>query len=289
MKDQTGMDAAYPKITIVTPSYNQEAFLEYTILSVIHQNYPNLEYIVIDGGSTDRSVEIIKKYEKYISYWVSEPDNGQTHAINKGFKLATGDVVNWLNSSYMLKLGALENIAEAVRANRDADVYYGDYLAVDSQGYILYQRKMGPYRPGTLFWGRQLSCQPSVFFKRNLLEKHGYLDESKTFCMDTEFWIRISKAGAVFQQIKHPIGVTRSHVNAKTTRLQPVLHAEHKEIVRLHHGLDSFSAGSWAENAYFSMMNRLFRMGAAVNRMVFRGDLSFGQATFARQSLSKGE
>ena len=101
----------YPKISIVTPSFNQGIFLEATIQSVLNQNYPNLEYIVIDGGSTDNSVKIIKKYEKYLSYWVSESDRGQSHAINKGFTISTGEIMGWLNSDDLYTSGALNHVA----------------------------------------------------------------------------------------------------------------------------------------------------------------------------------
>lgn len=277
----------YPKISIITPSFNQDQYLEATILSVLEQNYPNLEYMIIDGGSTDQSVEIIKKYQEHLTYWVSEKDRGQTHAINKGFKRATGDVVNWLNSSYMLPKESLWRLAEAINSNPKADVYYGDYQAVDETGKPVYTRKMGPYMYPALFWGRQLSSQPAVFIRRHLFEQLGYLDEEKVFCMDTEFWIRVSRAGTQFQQVKHPLGITRSHPTAKTTRLQHVLHDEHKAVVRRYHALDVFKTGGKAENAYFTFMNRFWRMAAALNRMLFRGDFSIMQATQTRKSVTQ--
>ncbi len=147
----------YPGISIITPSFNQGRFLEEIILSVLEQGYPNLEFMIIDGGSTDQSVEIIKKYEPYLSFWVSEEDQGQTHAINKGFKRASGELINWLNSDDMLVEGALEKLALAALKKPEAEVYYGDYKAVDGAGKPLYQRKCAPYHPNTLFWGRQLS------------------------------------------------------------------------------------------------------------------------------------
>jgi len=171
-----------PRISIITPSYNQGQFLEETILSVLNQNYPNLEYIIIDGGSTDNSVEIIKKYEDRLAYWVSEKDRGQTHAINKGFKRATGDIVNWLNSDDLLEQGALKILAKEIEKNPAADFYFGDFSVIDSEGRKLFYRKSPPYQFATLFWGRQLSSQPAVFFRRNLLENIGYLDENLNFC-----------------------------------------------------------------------------------------------------------
>jgi glycosyltransferase involved in cell wall biosynthesis len=112
-----------PKITIITPSFNQGKYIERTIQSVLSQDYPNLEYIIIDGGSTDQTVDIIKKYERHLKYWVSEKDNGQSHAINKGLKYATGDIINWLNSDDYLEPQALNVIAESF--NSDIDIFCG--------------------------------------------------------------------------------------------------------------------------------------------------------------------
>ncbi|MFW5887134.1 MAG: glycosyltransferase, partial [Bacteroidota bacterium] len=124
----------YPKITFVTPSYNQGEFIEDTILSIINQNYPNLEYIIIDGGSKDNTVEIIKKYEQHITFWVSEKDNGQSHAINKGFARATGAWGIWINSDDMLAPGALHKIAERLARAPKSTMLMGQYHEVDRYG-----------------------------------------------------------------------------------------------------------------------------------------------------------
>ena len=132
------MQAELPKISIITPSFNQADYLEETILSIINQNYPNLEYIIIDGGSTDNSVEIIKKHEKNIDYWVSEKDNGQSHAINKGFAKATGEILNWINSDDILAENALIKIAEAyLKRKNDNIVILGNGFEIDENGKVL--------------------------------------------------------------------------------------------------------------------------------------------------------
>jgi len=256
--------------------------LESTIKSILNQEYPNLEIMVIDGGSTDNSVEIIKKYQAHLSFWVSEKDKGQTHAINKGFKRAGGDYVNWLNSDDMLPPGALKALSKGIRKSKCADVYYGDYQAVDAEGKELYSRKSAPFMHAGLFWGRQLSSQPAVFFKRKLLQDLGYLNEKQAFCMDTEFWIRVASSGATFSQIKKPLGITRAHGEAKTTNMQQVLHNEHKDIVRRYNGLMIFPAGSKTENIYFTFMNRFWRFFSALCRLIYRGDVTFMRATIAR-------
>ena len=275
-----------PKISIITPSYNQGQFLESTIKSLIEQNYPNLELIIIDGGSTDNSVDVIKKYQKHRSFWVSEKDRGQTHAINKGFKRANGDFVNWLNSDDMLPPGALNALCDGINQYPCADIFFGDYMAVDAKGQLLYSRKSAPFMEQTLFWGRQLSCQPAVFFRRSLLENFGYLNEDQQFCMDTEFWIRAAQKGASFRQIKHPLGITRAHGDAKTTNMQDVLHAEHKQIVRNYNGLKTFVKQSRAEDLAFTCMNRFWRLVAAFNRMIFRRDFTFMNASKALKTIA---
>ena len=270
-----------PKISIITPSYNQGQFLEETILSVLNQDYPNLEYIIIDGGSTDNSVDIIKKYEDHLAYWVSEKDRGQTHAINKGFRRATGDIVNWLNSDDLLEQGELKTLAKEIEKNPSADFYFGDFSVIDNEGKKLFSRKCCPYQFATLFWGRQLSSQPAVFFRRDLLENIGYLDESLNFCMDTEFWIRSAYNGAKFHQVKSNLGITRVHADAKTTRLRQVLHDEHKAVVRQYNSLSLFKKHNNAENIYYTSMNRFWRLVAALNRCIYRGDWTFGRAAKA--------
>ena len=126
-----------PKISIITPSFNQAHFLERTMLSVLSQNYPNLEYIIIDGGSTDGSVEIIKKYEDRLAHWVSEKDRGQSHALNKGFARATGDIIGWLNSDDLYCNDALMRVAKACLACPEDEAWYGGIYIADSEDRIL--------------------------------------------------------------------------------------------------------------------------------------------------------
>lgn len=121
----------WPKISIVMPAFNQEQFIERSILSILNQNYPNIELIIIDGGSSDGTVEIIKRYNDRIAYWVSEKDNGQSDALNKGFSIATGDIFGWLNSDDLYTLGAFKAAVYALEANEDKLVVFGDWLSID--------------------------------------------------------------------------------------------------------------------------------------------------------------
>ncbi len=181
----------YPKITIITPSYNQGKFIEETIRSIILQNYPELEYIIIDGGSNDQTVEIIKKYEKWITFWTSEKDNGQSHAINKGFKKATGEIINWINSDDILEINALYKIAHLFIQNKDFAFIYGQTLQFDENGYLPFQHWETDKLPLRYFYEFPYG-QPSSFYKTQCIKEIGYLDEDFQYTMDLDLFIRIA-------------------------------------------------------------------------------------------------
>jgi glycosyltransferase involved in cell wall biosynthesis len=161
------------KITVVTPSYNQAKYLERTILSVLNQNYINLEYIIMDGGSTDGSVEIIKKYEKHLTYWVSEKDNGQSDAIAKGFARATGDILAWLNSDDLYMQGTLHSVAQCFNT-KQCEVAYGNVIIVNSEDAVVDDRRFTPYvesisKYGLLYGGFGI-YQPACFWTRSIYD-----------------------------------------------------------------------------------------------------------------------
>ena len=177
-------------VSIITPSFNQAPFLEQTIDSVLSQHYPNLQYIVIDGGSNDGSVDIIRKYEKHLSYWISEPDRGQSHAINKGLEKVNGDVVNWLNSDDYLQSGSLTAIAE-IFSDPSVNVVIGRSRIVQDGKAIRLTAGTDVYEGNvakTMGWARV--DQPETYFRKRAFDRLGKLDESLHLIMDKEFWIR---------------------------------------------------------------------------------------------------
>ncbi len=191
LPDKMPNNLPWPQITIITPSYNQSQYIEETILSVLMQGYPNLEYIIIDGGSTDGSVEIIKKYASYLSYWESEPDRGQSHAINKGWKRATGEIITYLNSDDTYCSGVLEKVAIFFKNNPDISMVYGDSLHIDEQSRVFGKGSVKEFSIGE-FLVNNFIYQPSAFFRKEILECIGYLDESLHLTMDYDLWLRIA-------------------------------------------------------------------------------------------------
>jgi glycosyltransferase involved in cell wall biosynthesis len=187
------MNSSYPKISIITPSYNQGQYIEQTILSVINQNYPNLEYIIIDGGSTDNSIEIIQKYEKYLAYWISEKDEGMYEAIQKGFEKSTGEIMAWINSDDVYYPHALHTVVEIFTDFPDVQWLSAHPTCIDEQGrtvYIATERRYSKYAYLTKHRPEWIH-QESTFWQRSLWERAGgCMDTSLKLAGDFELWMR---------------------------------------------------------------------------------------------------
>ncbi|WP_254411711.1 glycosyltransferase family 2 protein [Dyadobacter diqingensis] len=232
----------FPKLTIITPSYNQADFLERTILSVLNQNYPNLEYIIIDGGSTDRSVEVIKKYEKYLTYWVSEKDRGQVHAINKALERATGEWISFQNSDDVYFPGTFQRFGKAA-LQQPADILYGDLFMISTDDEVTEILKTTSYSlTCQILEGMQIHNQ-SLFFKRALVEKYGKFDESYRFAFDYEFITRYTLHDTTkIRKIDGLGGALRVHADAKSSTIASVGSEEHLRIQKLYNSAITFPA-----------------------------------------------
>jgi glycosyltransferase involved in cell wall biosynthesis len=200
-------------VSIITPSFNQAAYLEQTINSVLDQEYSEIEYIVLDGGSLDASIDIIKKYADRLAYWVSEKDRGQADAINKGFARATGDIIAWLNSDDYYLAGAVGAAVEYFEEHPDVVLVYGNMLAVDEHGKTF---NTLTYNSLTL---EDLLCfqiigQPAVFMRRSALESAGGLDPSLHFMLDHQLWIRMACQGRILH-VDQTWAAARYHAEAK--------------------------------------------------------------------------
>ncbi len=227
------MAAQLPKISIITPSYNQGAFIERTIQSVLSQEYPNLEYIIMDGGSTDETVSILKKYEGQL-IWKSKKDRGQAHAINKGMNVATGEIVAFLNSDDTYQPGTLRQVGEIFAAHPNIHFLYGHGRLIDAD-----DKEIGFYN--TLYENHEKlaeSCgisQPSAFWRKAIMSTVGDFDESYSYTMDYEYWMRVSAHYPLYWEPKI-VANTRIHPDAKTSAFTHALHKEAIRAVKKHYG-----------------------------------------------------
>lgn len=206
----------HPKISIVTPSFNQGSYLESTILSVIGQLYPNLEYIIMDGGSTDNSIDIIRKYEKHFAFWESVPDKGQSDAINKGFRIATGDILAWINSDDMYLPHTFRFISEYFSSNCDDKIVFGNCLKFNQETKKVYGSDVESSHKKFDISLCDYIIQPSCFWSRQIWEKVGPLNVDLAFGLDWDWFIRAQKLNLKFEPISEFLSIYRIHAQHKT-------------------------------------------------------------------------
>jgi glycosyltransferase involved in cell wall biosynthesis len=240
--------ARKPRITIVTPSFNQASYLEQTISSVLKQNYSNLEYIVIDGGSTDGSVEIIRKFQHSIAYWVSEKDRGQAHAINKGLERATGDIIAYLNSDDFYLDGTLQRVADYFVSRPEVDLIHGRCRIVDEGGAKIREQVGSITRyeemidPWDVWWRGLYFVQPEVFWTRRIMDRIGLLREDLHWVLDYDYWLRILRAGGAVGYVDYELAAFRHHPNQKIAQ-DALLINEQMSLVRPYIFTDDWPIG----------------------------------------------
>jgi glycosyltransferase involved in cell wall biosynthesis len=207
----------WPRITVVTPSFNQGAFIEATLKSVISQNYPNLQHIVLDGGSTDNSVEIIRRYEPHIAYWHSRKDKGQADALQQGFAMADGEILCWLNSDDIFLPEALNTVGRLFAKHEDVDFIYGNRCTIDRDGNVT-GRHIWPWHITKWHWALgQPLAQECSFFRKSIYERVGGIDPTKFFIMDYDLFFRMWRAGR-FRKTTAFLGCLRQHEETKNAR-----------------------------------------------------------------------
>jgi glycosyltransferase involved in cell wall biosynthesis len=265
----SGQVAPWPRVSIVTPSYNQGQFIEETIRSVLLQGYPNLEYIIIDGGSTDGSVEIIRKYEPWLAYWVSEPDKGQSDAINRGFQRAHGEIFAWLNCDDTYLPGAVRTAIQSLTEYPDTTMVYGGANYVDDNGKLLRRGRSVEFdldRPC-----ESIIPQPAAFFRKAAFEEVGRLDVNFHYRMDLDLWVRMALKFKM-QNIPYAFVNIRVSLDTKTTSLSEK-HWKELSLIGERYGLKAVSPEYVLQRRARKRLNRGIMLYEAYQMREARGEL----------------
>lgn len=233
VKEKVDRYDKFPLVSIITPSYNQGEFIKATIESVLNQDYPNIEYLVMDGGSTDNTVEILKSYGDRIQ-WVSEKDKGQADAVNKGIKRAKGQIIGWLNSDDTYLEGAVSKMVDYLKTHPDTDMVYGEGYYTDKEGNITERYLTEKYNRNRLA-EMCIICQPTAFFTKEIVERVGMLDVEHQLSMDYELWLRMAKAGKI-AYIPDYIATSRMYEENKTLSRRKEVYEETCKAVKKHYG-----------------------------------------------------
>jgi glycosyltransferase involved in cell wall biosynthesis len=207
----------FPKVSIITPSFNQGQFIEETILSVLNQNYKNIEYILVDGGSNDKTMDVVEKYRDKIDVVIHEKDKGQTDAINKGFRLATGSLIGWINSDDILYPDCIEKIVALANQNKKGSIYYCSKLdRIDSEGKFLEQVNRKITNKNYLLHRDYSIIQQGSFYDTERVRDVNYLDEEIHYCMDLDLWLKLLDKGPIYSFNKKPLAASRMWEDTKT-------------------------------------------------------------------------
>jgi glycosyltransferase involved in cell wall biosynthesis len=266
-----------PLVSIITPSFNQAAFLEQTIRSVLDQDYPNIEYWVIDGGSTDESVDIIRKYESRLAGWVSEKDQGQADGINKGLTKARGEIVGWLNSDDLYYPGAIAGAVEAFCLHPEASFVFSDVESIDEHSKAFNLMRFGDWKLPELMTFHIIG-QPGVFMRRAVLEQAGHLDLSYNYLLDVQLWLRMAVIAEPLYVPGAVWAAARIHSDAKN-----VAHAQK-------FGAEAFRLAKWLceDERFYPLSSQLFnKIWAGAHRLNAFYMVEAGQFKPALRSYAK--
>ncbi len=258
------------KVSIVTPSFNQGQFIERTLQSVAMQriNLPAdvvLQHVVFDGASTDNTISILENFKEPLT-WFSEPDQGQTHAVNKALRVSDGDIVGWLNSDDIYYPGAVARVVDYFSTHPEIDVIYGmaDHIDLVDEPFETY-----PTEPWHFDRLKDICfiCQPALFFRRSVLDRYGFLDESLMYCMDYDFWLRLGKQNVRFAYLETKLAGSRLYGDNKTLRARV---AVHQEINHMFKRLFNFVPDRWIMNYAHAVVERDLDRVQQPRRFVFK-------------------